>query len=248
MPSPMIGEIRLFAFGRAPRGWLLCDGSTPRITDYERLFFVINTSYGGDGAETFGLPDMRGRVPVHQGQGISKGVNLSNRYLGAKGGSETVTLQVNHIPAHTHAFQVSSDQADSLQPEGKLLGAPVGDNMYVAPDKIGAAVSGSTADTTTTVVGGSKAHENTMPTLALSYCICADGNFPSRDGYDRSIANMAFIGEIQIFGFGYAPPGWMRCDGRELAINKFVELYSLSDITYGGDGKIKFRIPNLTGR
>jgi microcystin-dependent protein len=180
MPSPMIGEIRMFAFGRAPSDWLLCDGSAQRISDYDTLFVLLGTTYGGDGAETFCLPDMRGRVPVHQGQGMSQGNNLTNRFLGANGGSETVALQVNHMPTHTHSFAVASDPANSLKPNGNLLGKPVGDKMYVAAAAIGTSASGSTADTTTSVAGASTPHENTMPTLTLSYCICAKGYFPSQ--------------------------------------------------------------------
>jgi len=180
MPSPMIGEIRMFAFGRVPTDWLLCDGSAKRINDYDTLYMLLGTTYGGDGVETFALPDMRGRVPVHQGQGIGASGNMTNRNPGEKGGSETVALQLTHVPAHTHAFSVSSDAGNNLQPSGNLLGAASDDHMYVAPDKIGTTLPGPTADTTTSVVGGSKPHENTMPTVTLSYCICARGYFPSR--------------------------------------------------------------------
>jgi len=180
MPSPMIGEVRMFAFGRAPVDWLLCDGSTKRISDYDFLFAAIGTTYGGDGAETFCLPDLRGRVPVHQGQGAGASGALSNRNIGSQGGSEKVTLQVAHIPAHTHAFEVSGDQANNLKPDGALLAKAVGDNIYVKPENIKTATPISTSDATTSVTGESRPHENTMPTLTLSYCICAKGFFPSR--------------------------------------------------------------------
>ncbi|EJL94400.1 microcystin-dependent protein [Herbaspirillum sp. CF444] len=180
MPSPMIGEVRMFAFGRAPIDWLLCDGSIKQINDYDLLFTVLGTTYGGDGVTTFALPDMRGRVPVHQGQGVSGSGAMTNRYLGVKGGSETVTLQVAHIPAHTHAFEVSGDQANNVKPDGALLAKPVGDNIYVKPENIKTAAPLSTADATTSITGASTPHENTMPTLTLSYCICARGYFPSR--------------------------------------------------------------------
>jgi len=91
-----------------------------------------------------------------------------------------VSLQSAHIPAHTHAFSVSSDAADATTPDGNLLGRAGDDNMYVAPEKIGSVVARATADSTTTVVGASTAHDNTMPTLSVSYCICARGLFPSR--------------------------------------------------------------------
>lgn len=180
MPSPMIGEVRMFAFGRAPVDWLLCDGSLKQISDYDALFALIGTTYGGDGMSNFALPDLRGRVPVHQGQGMSRSGAMTDRKLGVKDGSETVTLQVAHIPAHTHAFEVSGDQANSLTPDGALLAKAVGDTIYVKPENIKSAAPLSTADTTTSVTGASAPHENTMPTLVLSYCICAKGYFPSR--------------------------------------------------------------------
>jgi microcystin-dependent protein len=177
---PMIGEIRMFAFGRAPTDWLLCDGSAKRISDHDLLFVLLGITYGGDGSETFCLPDMRGRVPLNQGQGNSQD-NRTPRYLGARGGSETVALQVSDIPAHTHSFAVAGDLANSLKPDGNLLGVPVNDKMYVAAADIGTSVSSATADNTTSFAGTSTPHENTMPTLTLSYCICAKGYFPSRD-------------------------------------------------------------------
>lgn len=180
MPSPMIGEIRMFAFSRTPLDWLPCDGSLKRIQDYDALFVLLGTTYGGDGAETFGLPDMRGRVPVHQGKGVATSGALTQRYLGVRGGSETVTLLAAHIPAHTHPFSVSNDFANATDPEGALLSRISGDNLYVAPDQIGTSAAGATAADTLSAAGGSVAHENTMPTLTMSYCICARGFFPSK--------------------------------------------------------------------
>jgi len=176
----MIGEIRMFAFGRTPVNWLPCDGSLVNINDYDNLFILLGTTYGGDGVVKFGVPDLRGRVPVHQGQGMARSGKLTQRYLGTRGGSEAVTLLPAHLPAHTHPFSVSSDVANAATPEGGLLSRMTDDNLYVAPEKIGAAVSGTTASSTTSVAGGSTPHENSMPTLTLSYCICARGIFPSK--------------------------------------------------------------------
>ncbi|MCA1326901.1 phage tail protein [Herbaspirillum sp. alder98] len=170
----------MFAFSKAPSKWLLCDGSMLKISEYQDLFMLLGTSYGGDGAETFQLPDMRGRVPLHQGQGVSATGNLSKRVLGRWGGLEKVTLDSAHIPVHSHGFWVSSDLADNTSPDGRLLARGDNENLYVAPAKIGSAVSGVTATATTSAAGGSKAHENMMPTLTVSYCICADGFFPPR--------------------------------------------------------------------
>jgi microcystin-dependent protein len=177
MPSPTIGEVRMFAFGRAPTGWLVCDGSTVKIDDHSELFMLLGARFGGDGGETFGLPDLRGRVPLHQGQGVG----LTNRNLADKGGSETAILQTQHMPTHTHAFMVSTDLADQTDPTDKMLAAPDNDDkMYAAPDTVAILTPAATADATTTIAGASEAHDNTMPTLTVSYCIAAKGSFPSR--------------------------------------------------------------------
>src|SRR5450830_1835958 len=104
MSTPYIGEIRLFAFPRIPNGWLACDGSSVSIADNETLFTLLGTTFGGDGVSTFGVPDLRGQVPVHQGTGPQ----LTTRVLGQNGGTEQVTLLATQLPQHTHEFNVSS--------------------------------------------------------------------------------------------------------------------------------------------
>ncbi|MDF1642497.1 phage tail protein, partial [Thalassolituus oleivorans] len=104
MSEPFVGEIRMFAGNFAPRGWAFCDGQLMAVSQNDALFSLLGTVYGGDGRTTFGLPDMRGRLPVHQGQGPG----LSLRRLGARYGEENVTLTVNEIPPHSHGFMAST--------------------------------------------------------------------------------------------------------------------------------------------
>lgn len=116
MSEPFIGEIRMFGFGRTPIGWQACDGSLLKISDYETLYVLVGTTYGGDGQTTFGVPDLRGRVPVHQGQGP----NLTNRPLGQGGGTETVTLTEAQLPSHSHGLLATTAAATSNVPTGLL--------------------------------------------------------------------------------------------------------------------------------
>lgn len=176
MNDSYIGEICLFAFGRAPVGWLVCDGRQLNISDQEVLFTLIGTAYGGDGARTFCLPDLRGRVPVHQGQGVG----LSARPIGGMSGFETVSLQAVHAPPHSHALLVSSDAANQNSPKGNVLAASdANDKLYASPDGVKSLTLRSTK-TMTTSSGGGKPHDNVMPTLPITYCICVAGIYPSR--------------------------------------------------------------------
>ena len=177
MSTSVIGEIRMFSFARAPVGWHVCDGSLLNISDHEKLFTLIGITYGGDGARTFGLPDLRGRVPLQQGQGVS----LSARPLGANGGIETVVLQATEA-AHGHPLAVSTDLANQSAPKGNVLASSgANDKLYVEA----AAVASQRAVSTKTMTdsyGKGGAHDNVMPTLTITYCICTDedGIFPSR--------------------------------------------------------------------
>src|SRR3954466_3300470 len=113
MAQPYVGEIRMFAGNFAPAGWMFCEGQLLPISENETLFQLIGTTYGGDGQSTFGLPDLRGRIPIHQGNGF---------ILAQNGGSETVTLTTTQIPVHTHAFFASTDTAQQTQATGNVLG------------------------------------------------------------------------------------------------------------------------------
>ncbi|WP_115572283.1 phage tail protein [Xanthomonas campestris] len=174
MATPFIGEIRMFGFGRTPQNWQACDGSLLAISEYETLFMLIGTTYGGDGQSTFAVPDLRGRLPLHQGQGPG----LSNYVLGQVSGSETVTLIGAQMPAHTHTLVTTAALANSNAPAGLLPAAVVGDVFY-ATDITGATAV-PMAGQCTTIVGGGQPHDNLMPTLTVQYCISTSGIFPQQ--------------------------------------------------------------------
>lgn len=177
MSTPYIGEIRMFAFGTrgAPDGWQACDGSLLPISQYDALFALIGTTYGGDGQSTFAVPDLRGRLPIHQGQGPG----LSNYVIGQQAGTETVTVLSTQMPAHTHVAVATTSAATALTPgTGLLPGAVSGESFYVS-DVVGKTAVAMSAQSTG-VAGGSQPHENCMPTLTVQYCIATQGIFPSQ--------------------------------------------------------------------
>ncbi len=176
MTTPFVGEIRLLAFPRTPSGWLACDGSLQPISQYEVLYTLLGTAFGGDGVRTFGLPDMRGQVPLHQGTG--KG--LTPRTLGQSGGSEVVELVIDNVPAHTHPYVVSGTAANQTMPGSSVqLGAAAGgDTMYTS--NLSGLKSFAMSSASTMEAGGNQPHDNTMPTLTVSFCIAYSGLFPSQ--------------------------------------------------------------------
>lgn len=177
MSTPYIGEIRMFGFGTrgAPNGWQGCDGSLLPISQYDALFALIGTTYGGDGQTTFGVPDLRGRLPIHQGTGPG----LSTYVIGQMAGTETVTVLSTQMPAHTHALVATSGAASSLTPGNTLLpGAVSGDSFYVSD--VSSATQVPMSAQSTSLAGGSQPHDNTMPTLTVQYCIATQGIFPSQ--------------------------------------------------------------------
>jgi microcystin-dependent protein len=177
MSTPYIGEIRMFSFGfrGAPIGWQACDGSLLPIAGYDTLFALIGTTYGGDGQTTFGVPDLRGRVPVHQGQGPG----LSNYVIGQQGGAEAVTVLATQMPAHTHTLVATNAAATTGTPGTSVLPGAVSDQTAYLTDITGATAFPMSAQATT-FAGGSQPHENCMPTLTVQYCIAVFGIFPSR--------------------------------------------------------------------
>ena len=166
MSQPFVGEIRIFAGNFAPAGWMFCEGQLLPISEFETLFNLIGTTYGGDGQNTFALPDLRGRLPIHTGNGFT---------LAQTGGVETVTLTISQIPAHNHPMIASQDTSTGSNPAGNVLdqmsGAILfykGQNPTVALD---ARVIGS--------VGGSQPHDNFQPYLCVDFIISLFGIFPS---------------------------------------------------------------------
>jgi len=171
MSEPFVGEIRMFAGNFAPRGWAFCDGQLLAVSQNDALFSLLETIYGGDGRTTFGLPDLRGRIPIHAGTGPG----LSPRRLGAKLGAETVTLTVNQLPSHTHTLQGSATVANKAEPTGRVPGTSSTFDFYQS----GAPVD-NMASTAVSNVGGSRSHTNLMPYLCIHFIIALVGIYPSR--------------------------------------------------------------------
>jgi microcystin-dependent protein len=166
MAQPFIGEIRMFAGNFAPSGWMLCNGQLLSIPENETLFQLIGTTYGGDGQMTFALPDLRGRLPVHQGSGYT---------LASQGGQETVVLTSSQVAQHTHQLKASTVAATASNPTGLLPGKTAGtDRLYLAQQP-----SVQMANAALAATGGSKAHENLQPFLCVNYIISLFGIFPS---------------------------------------------------------------------
>ena len=166
MSQPFVGEIRMFGGSFAPLGWEFCSGQLLPISENETLFNLIGTTYGGDGQETFALPDLRGRVPVHQGNGVS----LAESY-----GHESVTLAIQQIPAHVHSH-AAAVPAGNTTPLGKLV-ADTGQTTMIYADGQGASQANASA---TAVAGGSQPHENMMPYLGVHFIISLFGIFPTQ--------------------------------------------------------------------
>lgn len=164
MAQPYVGEIRMFAGNFAPAGWMFCEGQLLPISENETLFQLIGTTYGGDGQSTFGLPDLRGRLPVHQGPGF---------ILAETGGAEEITLTVNQIPAHSHPLLASNNSATQGVPTGAVFAIAQGD-VYTgsfSPTPMSAQAISS--------VGGSQPHSNFQPYLCINFIISLFGLFPS---------------------------------------------------------------------
>ncbi len=166
MAQPYVGEIRMFAGNFAPAGWMFCEGQLLPISEYETLFNLIGTTYGGDGQSTFALPDLRGRVPLHFGNGFT---------LAETGGVETVTLTVSQIPAHSHPLLASTSTATDANAVSNLLSQATGFFPYV---NVNPSVAMSAASIGST--GGSQPHDNFQPYLCVDFIISLFGIFPSQ--------------------------------------------------------------------
>ncbi len=167
MSQPYVGEIRMFAGNFAPAGWMFCEGQLLPISEYETLFNLIGTTYGGDGQSTFALPDLRGRLPIHQGNGFT---------LAETGGVETVTLTVSQIPAHSHPYLATTAFGNNVSPLSNVLGAltGAGSDYLFAGSGTNAMWAGSISST-----GGSQPHDNFQPYLCIDFIISLFGVFPS---------------------------------------------------------------------
>ena len=164
MAQPYVGEIRMFAGNFAPAGWMFCEGQLIPISENDTLFNLIGTTYGGDGQSTFALPDLRGRIPIHQGNGFM---------LAETGGAEEITLTVAQIPTHTHPLTGSADPGNSRSAAGHVLGrAPA--EAY-ASEFTGQSLSPQAVSS----LGGSQPHTNLQPYLCVDFIISLFGIFPS---------------------------------------------------------------------
>jgi microcystin-dependent protein len=166
MAEPFLSEIRIASFEFAPKGWALCNGQLLPINQNQALFSLLGTTYGGDGRVNFALPDLRGRVPIHMGNGHT---------LGERGGEQAHTLALAELPTHTHFVNASAvATGGAANPSGRVLGG--GNNVYHSP------VSLTSLDPSTVLpVGGSQAHLNMQPFLTLTFMIALQGIFPSQN-------------------------------------------------------------------
>jgi len=167
MAQPYVGEIRMFAGNFAPAGWMFCEGQLLPISENETLFQLIGTTYGGDGESTFALPDLRGRLPLHQGNGF---------VLAETGGAEEITLTVSQIPAHAHALLGSNGTASAQAATGHVVASPTSFDAYQSVTSPSVAMSPQAISP----VGGSQPHTNFQPYLCVDFIISLFGIFPSQ--------------------------------------------------------------------
>ncbi len=171
MSEPFVAEIRIFAGNFAPRSWAFCNGQLLPVSQNTALFSLIGTTYGGDGRSTTALPNLQGRVPMHPG----RGPGLTSQRLGQRGGTETVTLSEAQMPNHTHTAHGTGESANQRDPTNHLpaTGGGRGTNLYVNSTTTGAF---DRLENT----GGSQAHNNMQPFLAMNFIIALQGLYPSR--------------------------------------------------------------------
>ena len=165
MAQPYVGEIRMFAGNFAPAGWNFCDGQLLPISEYETLFQLIGTTYGGDGESTFAMPDLRGRLPIHQGNGF---------ILAETGGAEEITLTVGQIPAHSHPFLASTSAANQVSPQNMVVAQGSAADLYIEDTP-----NVNLSPIAISSVGGSQPHTNFQPYLCVNFIISLFGIFPS---------------------------------------------------------------------
>lgn len=173
MSEPYIGEIRMGGWNFAPSGWAFCDGQVLAVEQNDALFNLIGTTYGGDGRTTFQLPDLQGRVPIHQGTGPG----LSPRTLGEREGVEHVTLTTLQLPVHTHPFHASGTLSNESSPNGNVPGQTPSVDLYIedAPNPALTLRNDAVGP-----MGGNQPHDNVMPFLAINFVIALFGVFPSQ--------------------------------------------------------------------
>ena len=170
MAQPYIGEIRMFGGNFAPAGWMFCEGQALPISEHDQLFAVIGTTYGGDGQESFGLPDLRGRIPIHQGQGLG----LQNYILAEAAGVEEVTLTVQQIPVHNHTMLGANSVANDPNPANNVPGESSAISMYQSANP-----TVPMGPQMLSPMGGSQPHHNLQPYLCVNFIISLFGIYPT---------------------------------------------------------------------
>ncbi len=165
MSEPFIGEVRIYSFGFAPRGWASCAGQLLPINQNQALFAILGTTYGGNGIQTFALPDLRGRIPVHVGSGV---------VLGQRGGESAHTLSLSELPGHGHVPAASVAAADVGSPAGNIWAQQAYPAFAATPDT-------AMSPAAILATGGGQPHENMSPYLVLNICIALVGIFPSQN-------------------------------------------------------------------
>jgi microcystin-dependent protein len=170
--NPYLGEIRIFAFNFAPKGWAMCNGQLLAISSNTALFSLIGTYYGGNGTSTFALPDLRSRVPIHQGQGQG----LSPYNIGQVAGNETVTLNLQQMPQHNHTMNVFNGPAGTNRSGNAYLADSSSGNIYTT-----SAANATLNPSAISFNGSSQPHNNIQPYLCMTFCIATQGIYPPRN-------------------------------------------------------------------
>jgi microcystin-dependent protein len=170
--NPYIGEIRIFSGNFAPKGWAMCNGQLLNISSNAALFSLLGTYYGGNGTSTFALPDLRSRLPIHQGQGQG----LSPYNVGQNGGTESITLNTQQLPRHNHNINVLGLNAGTNKAAGSYLADSTSGNVYTTSNP------NNTLNTNVlTMAGNSQPHENRQPVLCMTFIIATSGIYPPRN-------------------------------------------------------------------
>lgn len=224
-----LGEIRTFAYGQVPEGWVRCDGQLLSRMARPQLFGLIGNTYGGSG-DMFAVPNLTGRIPLHRGAGLT---------LGQPGGEETHVLALDELPRHGHEARAAAVPGDDPSPVGRTWGVQSAGLAYTdaAPDIALSAAAVATA-------GGGDPHDNMPPFLALQFCMALQGEDPTVEFPNTE----PFAGEIRLFPYDLAPVGWAFCDGGLVDKNVNSGLFTMLKFAYGGDGQKMFALPDLRGR